>query len=263
VRGTIAEALPTSTDWTALIPDGQWSLYRDAIRSLRERGVRVLLGGAFGYATYTGIWRNTKDLDIYVHPDDRPATVAALASAGFEDYHDRKPYDRGWIYRSVRENVIVDAIWSMANRRASVDEEWFRRARPVRIREEEMRAVSPEELIWAKIYIIQNDRCDWPDILNLLHFAGPTLDWMHLLGRLEGDRALLAGLLSVYRWLLADEARAVPPEVLEALSIVADSQVPATERRWRADLLDRRTWIPFLQQEGKPSVLPRKVEEGP
>ena len=27
----------------------------------------------------------------------------------------------------------------------------------------------PEELIWAKLYVLQRDRSDWPDILNLLY----------------------------------------------------------------------------------------------
>jgi hypothetical protein len=44
------------------------------------------------------------------------------------------PYDRGWIHRLFRDDVIVDVIWSMANCRAAVDEDWFRYARPLVIR---------------------------------------------------------------------------------------------------------------------------------
>ena len=41
--------------------------------------------------------------------------------------------------------------------------------------------IAPEELLWQKLYILQRDRCDWPDVLNLIYALGPLLDWEHLL----------------------------------------------------------------------------------
>jgi hypothetical protein len=43
-----------------------------------------MLGGALALNTYTGIWRDTKDLDVFV-PERRVARVLdALQRAGFE-----------------------------------------------------------------------------------------------------------------------------------------------------------------------------------
>ena len=58
---------------------------------------------------------------------DKDKVIDALTKAGFEDYHDKLPYDRGWIYRAVLNDVIVDTIWQTPNRRSVVDEEWFKR----------------------------------------------------------------------------------------------------------------------------------------
>ncbi|HMC27839.1 MAG TPA: nucleotidyltransferase family protein, partial [Verrucomicrobiae bacterium] len=122
--------------WIDVIPSDQWPLYKQAIQAVRRAGVRFLVGGGFGLAAYTGRWRNTKDMDLYVLPSDRERTIQALTDAGFGDYYDTLPYDRGWIYRSTRDGIIIDIIWSMANRRAEVDAVWFQNARSLLVRDE-------------------------------------------------------------------------------------------------------------------------------
>src|SRR5256885_2248369 len=104
--------------WAEAISKDEWQIYHAAIQALRKAGIPFLLGGGFALATFTGRWRDTKDIDFYIRPQDRPKAVAALAKAGFEDYFHRLPYDRKWIYRSVRSDIIVDIIWAMANQRA-------------------------------------------------------------------------------------------------------------------------------------------------
>src|SRR5687768_6638589 len=133
--------------WTTLVPDDQWKIYREAIRITRKTGARFVLGGAFGLAAYTGRFRNTKDLDFFVLPSDKDKIVDALTKGGFEDYFSRSEYDREWIYRAVKDEVIVDTIWQTPNRRTQVDEEWFQRGRWVRLRDENLAAIPAEELL--------------------------------------------------------------------------------------------------------------------
>jgi hypothetical protein len=111
-------------DWAASIAAGEWRVYQQVIDEARAANIEFAVGGAFAVAAYTGHWRNTKDLDLYVLPERRQAMIAALTRAGLRDYYDHEAYDRGWIYRAVANDVIVDVIWAMANRRAEVDEEW-------------------------------------------------------------------------------------------------------------------------------------------
>ena len=51
-----------------------------AIELLNDAGVPFVVGGAYAYATYTGIYRDTKDLDLF--PRKRDAARARGAGAG-------------------------------------------------------------------------------------------------------------------------------------------------------------------------------------
>jgi len=209
-----------------------------------------LLGGGFALAAFTGRWRDTKDIDFYISPGDRDRAVAALSRAGFVDYYDRRPYDRKWIYRSVKAGVIVDIIWSMANQRTQVDDAWFERAGYVTIRGEKLDVVPMEEFVWCKLYIIQRDHCDWTDILNLIYARGQYMEWNHLTARLEDDSALLKAILTVYAWLCPKQAVKLPRWLWGRLSLPE----PAAMREPSHDrirLLDSRSWFAALQPKGK------------
>jgi len=226
-----------------MIPDEQWSVYRRVIDGARTRGLRFALGGGLAVSTYTGRWRNTKDLDLYIRPQDREAMVETLRRAGLSDYYEQLPYDRNWIFRGYRDGTIVDVIWSLANYRAQVDEAWVTRGPEVIVRGERLRLLPPEEAIWSKLHVLQRDRCDWPDVLNLIYAVGPTLDWEHLLGRVGEDAPLLSGLLSVFTWLCPGRAQELPSWLWKRLRL-PDPPNPAPEvDRRRVNLLDSRPWF--------------------
>ncbi len=231
------------TDWLEGIPDEQWSVYKRALAAASAPGHPFALGGAFALATYTGRWRNTKDLDLFILPETRDAMVDVLAGTGLCDYYEQLPYDRGWIYRACEGEIIVDLIWSMANRRAYVDEAWLSRGPELNVRGEMVRIIPVEELIWAKLYILHHDRCDWTDVLNLIYAAGPTLDWEHLLRRVAEDELLLSGALSVFAWLCPGRTTALPDWLWERLHLPEPPGSGPEVDRDRVDLLDTRPWF--------------------
>lgn len=238
-------------EWVNAVTDEQWATYRDAIQALREAGIRFLLGGGFALATYVGRWRNTKDIDFYIMQADRDKAVAALTKAGFEDLFPRMPYDRKWIYRSTRDGLIVDIIWAMANQRAQTDEEWFEHAPAANVRGEALAVIPMEEFLWCKLYIMQRDHCDWTDVFNLIYAVGSDLHWDHLLDRLEEDRPLLKGLLTVYDWLCPDQARDLPQSLREELDL-PEPEVPEPKKRDHIRLLDTRGWFAAILPKDKP-----------
>jgi hypothetical protein len=179
--------------------------------------------------------------------------IQILTDCGLDDYFDKKPYDRQWIYRGNRDDVIVDTIWAMANQRASVDESWLTRGPMIPIFDRRIRAVPPEELIWSKLYVLQRDRCDWPDILNLICATGPHLDWPHLLDRVAEDRPLLKGVLSIFSWISPHQALSIPPLVWDSLGLPVPTPAHDPEGRpARPDLLDTRPW--FCDQVMQPAA---------
>jgi hypothetical protein len=234
-----------------MIPDREWVTYLRAIRGLRQKRIPFMLGGGFAQAVFTGRLRNTKDVDLYIDPGARDATVEVLSSAGFEDYFQQQSYVRNWIYRSHQSGVIVDVIWSMANQRAQVDSLWFERAGSVRLRGEKLAVVPVEEFMWCKLYIMQRDHCDWTDLLNVMYTCGRRLDWEHLIWRVGEDLPLLKAMLLVYGWLGAPEAHNLPASVWRRLELPESAPASAGAFRERVRLLDSRCWFAGLRKPGE------------
>ncbi|MBW3625323.1 MAG: nucleotidyltransferase family protein [Armatimonadetes bacterium] len=243
---TESRPFPTQSDWQHEIPDSEWAVYREVIEEAQRRELPFMIGGAFSLAGYTGFFRNTKDLDFFTYPSMREPFVDMLDALGFRDYFEDLPYERHWIYRALREDVLIDIIWRMANRRVDVDEGWFSCAPELNLRGKTIRILPPEELIWAKLYVLQRDRCDWTDVFNVLYSAGPALDWDHLFQRLGKDTPLLGGALQVFGWLCPEQAASLPDTVWERLQLPRPPSGPArTQSLDRVDLLDSRPWFPL------------------
>jgi len=224
--------------WSKRLPEDQKRLYHLVMTEARRRGLRFAIGGGFASNAYTGAWRNTKDLDVFVLGRDREAFVGLLTRLGMRDYYEEKPYDRSWIYRAYDGDQIVDVIWQMANHRAAVDEVWLETGPCMELEGDYFPVVPPEETLWTKLYVVQRDRCDWPDALNLLSAVGPELDWERLIDRVGADGPLLAAVLSVFAWMCPHRSRDLPVWIWERLQVRGPE-----DGETRAHLLDSRPWL--------------------
>jgi hypothetical protein len=226
----------------AFIPASDWTIYSAVLRHARGRGVRFAMSGGFTSSFYTAMWRNTKDMDLCVLPREREAMIEATREAGLHDLYDEKPYDRRWIYRATRDGVIVDTIWQLANFRGEVDEAWLERGPEITLHGEALKLVPPEEMIWSKIHIVQRERCDFPDVINLLYSTGAALDWGRLVSRLAGEERLLASVLLLFSWLAPGRARAFPEWIWPRLGIERPAAGPERDDE-RIALLESRPWF--------------------
>jgi hypothetical protein len=230
--------------WETLIPQEHWAIYKCVLDRLCAESVPFALGGGLALGFYTEKFRRSKDLDLYILPHHRDVLVRIMNDCGLSDYFPVKEYVRDWIYRGHKDDVIVDAIWAMANKRAVVDGRWLTAGPMVQMFGQEFRVIPAEELMWSKLYVLQRDRCDWPDILNLIYAAGPTLDWDHLLRRVAEDKPLVKGVLSVFSWVSPERAARIPRHVWEALELPLPGPERDPEGRpSRKDLLDTRPWL--------------------
>ena len=156
----------------------------------------------------------------------------------------------------MREGVLFDVIWALPNHRVPIDEEWFSRAQTLRLRDREYRAVPVEELVRVKLYVMQRERCDWVDVLNVLASAVERIDWVWLVARMGRDLPLLHGALAIFNWLSPGRARGLPAWVRErfALPALAEDDPAAMEER-RVRLFDSRPW--FAAHQPLDTPLPR------
>ena len=230
--------------WENSIPEMEWAVYQEVLHQASSLGIPYAFGGAFATALYTGQLRNTKDFDLYILPRDRDRMADALGRAGLTDHYTVLPYDRSWIYRASRGEIIVDAIWQMANARALVDDEWLRLGPEVSIRGQRLRAIPVEELIWSKLYVLQRERSDWPDVLNLIDAQTSKVNWERLAGRLGADAPLLAAALQLYAWLAPERSHEIPIQVWATLGLrVPEEGGDHRVTEQRASLLESRPWF--------------------
>ena len=71
----------TATD-TAF--DDAKHFYTEVLTILNEHGLNYMLGGGFAMYHYTGIDRDTKDLDIFCKAAEYPKILKLMADKGFQ-----------------------------------------------------------------------------------------------------------------------------------------------------------------------------------
>jgi hypothetical protein len=195
-------------------------------------------------------------MDCYVKPENRGQFINMLSRMKLRDIQAEYPYPPESIYRATNGDAIIEIIWAMQNQRAEVDDLWLERSEKISLDGLSIRVTSPEEIVWAKLYVINRQRCDWPDLLNLIFYCGHGMDWKHLLERLEEDTPLLAGSLSLLSWLAPAQLKEIPHWLLEELGIQVPAEDPGPEvLQWRARLLDSQEW--FGARESTVTVLPQ------
>ena len=92
-------------------------VYVLALQALHRAGVEFLIGGAHALAPYTGIVRDTKDLDVFLRRQDCERGLAVLADAGFTTEL-TFPH---WLGKAYAGDRFIDLIYSAGNGVAAVD----------------------------------------------------------------------------------------------------------------------------------------------
>jgi hypothetical protein len=129
----------------------------------------------------------------------------------------------------------------MANHRGQIDELWMS-GPEIELRGYALKVLPVEAMLWDKLYIMQRDRCDWPDVLNLLYAAGKEVRWEYLMHRMGTDTPLLAGALGIYAWIAPGSACELPPWLWDRLKLKPPAAATEIDPSHVA-LLDRRPWF--------------------
>ena len=189
------------------------AFYRDVLLTLGAAQVPFLIGGAYALAHYVGTTRQTKDLDIFVHPDDAAGALAVLAAVGY-DTDLTFPH---WLGKVCYGNECIDVIFSSGNGIATVDADWFKYAPTADILDVVVQLCPPEEMLWSKAYVMERERYDGADVLHLLHARGRQLDWRRVLNRFAGHWPLLLSYLVLFGFVYPSEASKIPTWVMHEL----------------------------------------------
>jgi hypothetical protein len=195
------------------IPDQERDVYKRALEALNAAGVPNIVAGAYAIYEHTGLYRKTKDLDLFVEPSTVVSAARALRDAGFvtrlEDAH--------WLAKATMGDHFVDVIYGMGNGVARIDEEWIRHSKPGVLAAIPVRFAPAEELIWHRLFIGERHRHDMSDVLHLILCVGDTLDWERLVRRTGPHWPLLLAQLLTFSYVYPGYRSNVPQWVFDQL----------------------------------------------
>jgi hypothetical protein len=214
----MSRMLPTAEDF-----------YRRALIGLVRSGVPFMVGGAYALREYGGIFRDTKDLDVFCRRGDFPRLLRALAVGGYAT----EISDPTWIAKAFHGDYFVDIIFGSGNARCTIDDLWFRHARRVTLFGASVMLIPPEEMIWTKVYVQDRFRFDGADIVHTIRKQGRHLDWRRLLTRMDRDWELLLTHLITFRFVYPAERDTVPGWVLHDLCTRLQRQLAEPAPRGR------------------------------
>jgi hypothetical protein len=233
------------TSTARAIHDPAATFYVDALRKLGETGIPFLLGGAFAFSHYSKVPRDTKDIDVFVRPDDFPRVLDAFSQAGYET---ESPFPH-WLGKIRQGQHFMDVIFASGNGVARVDDLWFDHAPRADVLGMIVRLSPVEEMIWSKAFIQERERFDGADVLHLLRETGPSLDWPRLLMRFGDHWRVLLSHLILFGFVYPDKRHNVPAWVTdELLRRVSVSRTNLTNDVCYGTLLSREQYLHDIER---------------
>ena len=195
--------------------NGSYDFYGNILDVLREACIDILIGGAFAHEHFTGISRETKDLDLFLRERDVDAALARLRAAG---YLPEIKFSH-WLGKvhDPHGPQFVDMIFNSGNGLCKVDDGWFHHAPAGTVFGRPVKFCPLEETLWQKSFIMERERYDGADIAHLLHAQSENLDWRRLLHRFDGHWRVLLSYLTLYGYIYPTERGRIPAWVLRRL----------------------------------------------
>lgn len=214
-------------------------IFKEALEILNTSGANYMLGGAFAMFNYTGIFRDTKDLDIFCKPSEYTRILKHFAESGY----DTELTDARWLAKVYKGDFFIDIIFDTVNNICTVDDSWYEHAPSGVFQGIPVKFLPAEELIWCKIYVQNRERYDSADVNHTLLKYGKKLDWKRLLFRLDQHWHLLLAQLIIFQFVYpADYQDIVPKWLFDELIKRANEQydIPASlEKVCRGPIIDQ------------------------
>jgi len=233
--------------------------YRRVLIAMNEANIPFMVGGAYALERYTGIWRDTKDIDLFIHPDDCERGLRALAIVGC---HTELTFPH-WLGKAYCGEYFADLIFSSGNGTARVDDGWFEHAVVADLLGIPIKLCPVEETIWSKSFVMERERYDGADVAHLLRACSSHLDWQRLIKRFGRHWRVLFSYLILFGFIYPSHRADIPSWVMEELARkLADENAaaPLAEQITQGTLLSREQFLIDIQQWGYKDA--RLVPEG-
>lgn len=191
----------------------QRRLFQRVLEALSRGHIPFAVAGAFAFQHYTGIARETKDLDLFLPGEVVAGALELCRAEGLAT----EVTDPVWLAKVSAGEYYVDLISGMSNGVYWVSEDWIRRARPAAVLAGTHPLLAPEEMILSKIFVTRRERFDGADICHLVYARGRELDWPHLLEAVGEHSVMLFWHLLLFQYAYPAAVDRVPRAIWRRL----------------------------------------------
>jgi hypothetical protein len=231
-----------------LVPEAL-ECYRGVLGALGEAQIPYAVAGAFALHKHTGIWRNTKDLDVVLEAASVPRALSSLERIGFKT-HIQDPV---WLAKAARGEYFVDLITALGNAVLIVDKSWLDRAEAYTILDVSCPVLAAEEIIASKLFVSRRERFDGADVAHLIRACGSRLDWGRLQQLLTGHWELLLWSLVFFSYIYPSHLDLVPEQLWSTLTRQLNERVRSSPQGepFRGTLIDPNMFAIDVKEWGE------------
>lgn len=194
--------------------------YKAVVELLLENDFPFLVGGAFAMRHYTGIYRDTKDLDIFCKAEDYPTIASIFAKEDFVI----EVTDPRWLAKVYHGPHFVDFIFNTTNNICPVNDSWFENSVTIDLFDRRLPLMGVEEIIWTKLYVHNRERYDATDINHIMLRYGQQINWERLLHLMANHWHLLLAQILNFQFVYPSDKDIVPRWLFSKLLQLAEHQ---------------------------------------
>jgi hypothetical protein len=194
-------------------PPAAEAFYSEVLQMMARSRIPFLVSGTYALASYTGIDRPTKDVDVFAKAGDALRLLTYFKDHGF----DVETVDERWLNRITRGKLFVDIITNMPTVTTHVTDDWFEDAPETELFGAKVKLVPPTQFIWSKIFVQDHHRYDAADVAHMILKCHEDVDWRKLLSHMELYWEVLLIALLNFRFVYPSERGVIPNWLMDDL----------------------------------------------
>ena len=254
--------LPVSSSTPPEFLEDKRRFYIEFLEAMNRHNLPYCVSGLFALHEHTGIWRQTKDLDVFVPAEHIDRVLDVLCH---QERFETQVIDPVWLAKAWRGDHFVDLIIGMSNAVFRIDQSWLDRSTESEVLGIPCRVLGPEELLVSKVFVVRRERFDGADIAHIIYAQGEQLDWLRILDLVGDHWMMLLWSLILFRYIYPSRKHAVPTRVWDLLLSRFRRELldPDQTETFRGTLIDENMFAIDVKEWGMENVIQQYREDHP
>ncbi len=254
--------LPISSSTPPQFPPGKARFYIDFLEALNRHSLPYAVAGLFALHEHTGVWRQTKDLDVFVSSENIDHVLDVLSH---KEKFETQVWDPVWLAKAWRGDDFADLITGMSNAVIRIDQSWIDRGVQAEVLGVSCCVLGPEELLISKVFVLRRERFDGADVAHIIYAQGQYLDWDRILTLVGEHWEMLLWALILFRYIYPAKTNQVPASVWDLLLSRFRRELldPDPNASFRGSLVDENMFAIDVHEWGMENVIEQYRAEHP